>query len=160
MLQNIMQFSSDPYWNGYIKKLEKFVEKVEKNPKYIYDEVYDKVSKEDNEKLYNLYIEKYERSIYQKRMGSPKKILIEGREKFQALEIYKQCKLLLSIQKTFCRMSGGCDLEGIGGAKTTALTYIGTKISNWKKEYSDVRIIDPSPSGLWERKSENLLELL
>ncbi len=160
MLQNIMQFSSHPYWNEYIKKLEKFVEKVEKNPKYIYDEVYDKVSKEDNEKLYQLYIEKYERSIYQKRMGSPKKILIEGREKFQALEIYKQCKLLLSIQKTFCRMSGGCDLEGIGGAKTTALTYIGTKISNWKKEYSDVRIIDPSPSGLWERKSENLLELL
>lgn len=37
--------------------------------------------------------------------------------------------------------------------------YLAT-ISNWKKKYSTVRIIDQSPSGMWEKSSENLLDLL
>lgn len=160
LLQNIMQFSSDAYWNGYIKKLERLNEKVTKNPKYIYDEVYDKVSKADNEKLYRIYIDKYTGSIYKKRSNSPLQILVDGMEEFRNRNIFEQCQVLLTIQKTFGRMSGGCDLHLIGGAKKAASTTISTKISNWKKGYSDVRLIDQSPSGLWERKSENLLELL
>jgi len=31
-------------------------------------------------------------------------------------------------------------------------------MSNWKKNYSDVRIIDQSASGLWEVVSDNILE--
>ncbi len=160
LLQNIMQFSGDYYWNGYIKKIERLNEKVQKNPKYIYDEVYDKVSKEDNERLYKLFIDKYTSSIYKKRMSSPQKILAEGVEQFEELEVVQQCKTLLNILGTFGRLSGGCDLLSIGGSKNSASTTMSTKISNWKKAYSDVRIIDQSPSGLWERKSENLLELL
>ena len=37
-----MQFSSEDCWKGYMKKLEKFIEKFKKNPDFIYDKEYDK----------------------------------------------------------------------------------------------------------------------
>ena len=40
--QSIMQFSSEDCWKGYMKKLEKFIEKFKKNPDFIYDKEYDK----------------------------------------------------------------------------------------------------------------------
>ena len=61
--QSIMQFSSEDCWKGYMKKLEKFIEKFKKNPDFIYDKEYDKVSVEENQKLYELYIEKLQNTI-------------------------------------------------------------------------------------------------
>ena len=58
-------------------------------------------------------------------------------------------------------MTGGCDLISIGGVgKAAATVNFSATISNWNKNYKDVRIIDSSASGLWEKKSKNLLELL
>ena len=37
---------------------------------------------------------------------------------------------------------------------------ISSSLSNWKKKYRDVRMIDRSAAGLFESTSENLLELL
>ncbi len=162
LAQPIMQFSSAEEWKGYIKRLERFVEKNKKNPNYKYDREYDKISREENGSLYELYIEKLQESIYKKRINSPLKTLIDGRERFEKLEIAEQSQVLLNIHSVFGRIAGGCDLTSIGGKKNSASTKSGlsTIISNWKKYYSNVRIIDQSPSGLWERKSQNLLELL
>lgn len=61
----------------------------------------------------------------------------------------------------FGRMSGGCDLRSIGGGKNAAATKgFSTNISNWGKYYKCVKIIDTSTTGLWEKKSDNLLDLL
>ena len=58
-------------------------------------------------------------------------------------------------------MSAGCDLTLIGGkAHSAATVSFSSIISNWKKNYSDVRIIDQSASGLWEVVSDNILEYL
>lgn len=35
-----------------------------------------------------------------------------------------------------------------------------SKLSNWTKKYSDVRILDTSASGVFSTRSGNLLELL
>ena len=71
------------------------------------------------------------------------------------------CSCLMQILQLFGRMTVGCDLTGIGGAGRAASTVgFSAYISNWKKNYSDVRIIDSSASGLHERVSENLLELM
>lgn len=37
---------------------------------------------------------------------------------------------------------------------------ISMRLSNWAKWYFDVRIVDRSPSRLFEERSENLLEML
>ena len=58
-------------------------------------------------------------------------------------------------------MTSGCDLSKIGGTLRSAATgSFSATVSNWKKNYSNVRIIDQSPAGLWEVKSENLLDLV
>lgn len=159
--QPIVQFSSDDYWKYYLKKVERLVEKVKSNLNYIYDVDYDVVQQEDNLKLYDLYIEKLKKSIYKKRVNSPIQILLDGREKFINCNVIEQCQVLVNIHQVFGRMSAGCDLTLIGGKTHSASTVnFSSTISNWKKNYSDVRIIDQSVSGLWEVVSENILEYL
>ena len=161
VVQTATQFKANNFWQFYLKKLEKFVEKNSKNPNYVYNEEYDKVSTEKNLELYDLYIDKLENSIFSKRINRPTDILKCGREKFAALDIKEQAKALMNIHQVFGRISSGCDLSAVGGtAKTAATVSLSSTISNWKKNYSDVRIIDSSVSGLWETCSGNLLELL
>ena len=159
--QPVMQFKAAPFWNFYLKKLEMFNEKVTLNPNYIYSEEYDKISAEKNLELYDLYLDKLENSIYAKRVNAPTEIVRSGRAKFIALPIREQTKALLNLHQVFGRIAGGCDLTLIGGAGKAASTgNFSSTVSNWKKKYKDVRIIDASASGLWEKQSENLLELL
>ena len=104
---------------------------------------------------------KLKSTIYSKRINNPVAIVESGREKFVSLNIRDQVLTLLNLHIVFGRMTGGCDLSCIGGSKKTAATVsFSSTVSNWKKYYSDVRIIDQSASGLWEKKSENLLDLL
>ena len=128
---------------------------------FIHDEYYDGVSQKENLRLYDVYTEKAMKTIYQKRMNMPKKVLKEGRIQFEKLGVTDQAETLLYIQMLFNRNGGGgCDLSMIGGAKKAAVTTLSTCISNWTKVYSTVCIIDRSVSGLWERRSGNLLDLL
>lgn len=158
--QNITQFSENVHWEYYLKKMEEFVRKTSKNPNYVYSEEYDKVSTKENEKLYDIYIQKLEHSIFSKRDRTSLSLLEKSRTKFLKLNIVSQTKVLLNIHQLFGRLSNGCDLSAIGAGKAVGSTTLSTTVSNWKKYYSDVRIIDQSASGLWEKKSENLLDLL
>ena len=116
---------------------------------------------EDNLKLYDLYLDKLQNSIYRKRINTPIQTLIEGREKFIDCSVIEQCQVLLNIHQVFRIMTSGCDLTLIGGKSHSAATVnFSSTISNWKKNYTDVRIIDQSASGLWEVVSENILEYL
>ena len=105
--------------------------------------------------------EELENSIYAKRVNCPVETLRGGRDAFLSLDIKAQAKALMNIQQIFGRIAGGIDLTAIGGAgKAAATVNFSTTISNWAKNYRDVRLIDASPSGLWEKRSDNLLELL
>ena len=46
----------------------------------------------------------------------------------------------------------------VGGAKFGGALNLSQNISNWN--YSDIRIIDRSASGIFEKRSQNLKELL
>lgn len=157
--QPLVQFSASEEWQKYLKRLESFVDKSQ-NKGFIYDAKYDYVNKGNNIRLYELYMDKLQNSIYNKRLNSPIEKLINGKNRFENLDIFEQCKALLNIHQVFGRISGGIDLRLIGGVEKDAATIsFSSKISNWKK-YSDIRIVDTSPSGLWSKQSQNLLELL
>ncbi len=161
IVQPMMQFSSVEKWRSYIKRMGDFVEKRKENANLLYDKEHDVVNGEDNIELYELYIDKLQNTVYRKRYNSPIQILVDGRDKFKELSVVEQCQVLLNIHTVFGRMTGGCDLTAIGGSEHTAATKsFSYKISIWKKKYSDVRIVDQSASGLWETKSDNLLEIL
>lgn len=159
--QPIMQFAESIKWNNYMKRIERLVEKVSDNKNYIFDSEYDKVERKMNEELYCIYLNKYRNTIFSKRVSLPLQILEDGEYRFKVLDEVEQAKTLLHIHETFGRTSSGCDLTSIGGAPNAAATKsFSATMSNWKKKYKDVRIIDSSVSGLWEKKSINLLELL
>lgn len=162
--QPIMQFASEEKWVEYMKRLERLVEKVSENARYMFSEEFDKVNKGKNMELYDLYIDKLQNSIFKKRVASdaPLKTLLEGREKFSGLSEIAQAKVLLNIHQVFGRVYSGCDLSEIGGAKNAATTNsFSLNPKTWAKHYHDVRLIDSSVSGLWEKVSEcNLLDIL
>lgn len=161
LLQGITQVVGDQNMVYYLCKLEKFSEKIKNNKSYIYDEEYDKVSRKKNIELYDYYISKYESSIYSKRTNNPYSVLLAGRDKFAGLNINEQTDILLRIHDTMGRDGAqGVDLTLIGGKKGSAKSYISANVANWAKSYKDVRVIDMSPSGLWEKQSINLLDLL
>ena len=149
----------DYEWQKYIKRLEKFVEKKKENPNMVYSELYDKVSTEKNVELYQLLTSKLQNPIYKKRPANPVEALVKGASRFETLNVFDQAKCLLQILIVFSRING-CDLSLIGGVSKAAVLTLSSSLSNWKKNYSDVRIVDMSASGLYASKTDNLLNLL
>lgn len=154
-----MAFKTSPEQEAYIKRLESFAGKTEKNDKLVFCEAFDKLSKEKNLALYDLYTDKWQHTLYRYRPNGPLKILTDGREAFQALNEPEQAKVLLEIQGLFGREKSA-DLRAIGGDKGSCEAKLSSSLSNWKKTFTDVRIVDLSASGLFESVSDNLLDLL
>ena len=143
----------------YIKKLESFINKKKENSNLVFDSRYDTITKEQNINVYNLFLEKFQIWPYNKRPANPIDILIKGKDKFIKLDESDQAEVILHILGLFGR-TNKADLKIIGGSAATGVSTISSSISNWRKSYTDVRIIDSSASGLFETQSENLLDLL
>lgn len=144
----------------YIKKLEAFYEKMKKNDKIAVSEKYDKITKEQNEIIYDLFTDKLTCRPYSLFFSQFGKKLQSGKGKFVSLKIEDQVKCLLNILFIFkTGRTVGCDLSLIGASKQSAVSTVSSSISNWKK-YKDVRIVDESPSGLFSNTSDNILNLL
>lgn len=160
-LMNMMPFITSIEHEQYIKRLEAFDEKRKNNENIVWDERHDGISKEKNNLLYAYYIEKLSCRPYNKRPGATALIskLIKQKDVFKALDVFKQVSILLQIQGLFGRMKQA-DLKFINESSNSGITTMSLNLSNWKKTYTDVRIIDQSASGLFEAVSENLLELL
>ncbi len=160
-LMNMMPFMTSQETERYIKKMESFCEKRKKNEKFVWDEKYDGVSVVKNITLYEEYIEKLSKWPYSTRPGNETYIknLKEHSNDFAKLDIFKQANLLLQIQGTFGRMKQA-DLKDIGESSSSGVTKLSLNLSNWKKNYTNVCIVDQSASGLFEKVSENLLDLL
>ncbi len=185
----IKSFSSKKYkcatdWETYFKRLDRLNEKLiefekrqnkgkgkqdkaeeskkEKVP-YPYDGEYDKVTKEENIQLYEFYLDKLQNqnSIYMNRPGSVDAV-IKGMDRFKQLSVTDQCRVLHSIHQVFMCSGESCDLTLINGNPRSAVPLLSSRLSLWQDNYNyeDVRIIDCTASGLWEKSSQNLLDLL
>lgn len=145
----------------YIRKLEKVWAKKAKNPKYLIDPVFDRITTHNNLLLYDFLTQKANALPFAKIPRFQGEALVEGRKCFAGLDVNVQAAALRNILYLFqMRRSGACDLSAIGGAKNTAIPIMSMRLSRWRKTYTDVRIVDISPSGIFEQKSMNLLELL
>ncbi|MGM9644081.1 MAG: type II CRISPR RNA-guided endonuclease Cas9 [Eubacteriales bacterium] len=160
-LMNMMPFMTSPETEHYIKKLETFYEKQKKNGKIVWDERYDEISPEKNLALYRLYVKKLSCWPYNTRPGNETFIdnLRKHSDDFGKLDVYKQMYILLQIQGVLGKLKQA-DLKDLGESASSGIAALSLNISNWKKNYTDVRIIDQSASGLFEKVSENLLDLL
>lgn len=143
----------------YIKRLETFVQKRREGSDIVSDEVHDHITAKKNLELYDILCAKFTSSVFAKFPVNIKTAVTVGREKFVALTTEEQLVCLLNIIAWF-GSAHTCNLESIGGSKKSGAKTVNSRIAEWKKNYSDVRIVDISASGLFESRSENLMELL
>lgn len=147
-------------WEQYAKRLESFQNKRQSNKNIVLDEGKDGISKERNIELYRILSEKMGAWPFVQFPGNQCDTLKNGVEIFGNAEITEQVSCLMNILLMMGPGSTAVDLTVCGGKKATGSKVMNAKLSNWKKRYSDVRIIDESASGLFSRSSENLLDLL
>lgn len=120
---------------------------------------YDKITSEENIDLFNILLEKLANTKYRILMPTPLEIIKNNKEYFCGLSVEQQTIALYHIIELFgCTTSSGKDLTLINGSKSSGILQISMSL-NGTKRFSDIRIIDQSPTGLIEHRSENLLEL-
>lgn len=145
----------------YIKRLESFSKKKKQNNSLLVDEVYDKITKEENRELFLFLTNKVEEEPYCLIFGSQLQVLHDKENEFENLNLEQQVETLLNLLSIFkTGRTTGCDLKLLGGAGQAGIFTESSKLSNWKKSYKDVRIVDISAAGLHRKTSQNLLELL
>ena len=158
---SMMSLFVDGKKEGYIKHLESFSKKKKQNNSLLVDEVYDKITKEENHELFLFLTNKGKEAPYCSIFGKPLKILCDKENEFKKLTLEQQVETLLNILSIFkTGRTTGCDLQALGGKPNIGIFTENSKLSNWKKSYKDVRIVDISVAGLHRKTSQNLLELL
>ncbi len=150
-----------PDTEKYIKSLDSFVNKKATNASIQLDAKHDEITMERNLALYDILAQKLQSAPFRMLPANPYSLLLSGRDKFCALPTEAQVTCLTNLLMYFQRKgSNGTDLSAIGGSKQSGLKLLNSALSNWKKAYRDVHIIDTSPAGLSENSSDNLLDLL
>lgn len=163
-LSSLVPLICDVNQEKYIKKIEKYCEKKQINNRIVVDGVYDGISSEKNGILYNCLIEKMCNTIYKKAVfinADLRTKLKAGNDLFEKLDCDEQCFCLMQLIKLFkTGRSEKCDFTLLGSKKNEASYRLNSKISNWLKYYSSVKIIDESSSGIFRTESDNILEWL
>lgn len=147
----------DRKYEDYAKRISSFNEK-RKTMKLEVSES-DKITKEENLELYDLYTKKCFTKPFclWKTFEGAGKILENGRDKFMSLSVDEQVTALMSVMSILkTGRSSDLNLEAIGGKSSACKSNFNAIINN-NKDFSSIRIVDQSPTGLIEKYSDNLI---
>lgn len=147
-------------WERYSKRLEAFQNKRKINKELLPDEGHDGISPEKNIALYEILTGKMEAWPFRQFPGNQHETMVTGSVRFASATVTEQIDCLMNILLMMGPGSSPVDLTVCGGSKNSGGKRMSSKLSNWRKSYSDVRIQDESASGLFSKRSGNLLELL
>lgn len=143
---------------AYIKKLVKYKDKSVGKKELPKSTEHDGISLEENASLYDFFADKLTNTTYRTLMPTASDVLQKGRDTFLSLSIEQQVLALLNVMALFgCGDSQGKDLTLIGGVKSSGIQRMTMKLN--RKRFKDIRLIDQSPTGLVERRTDNLLML-
>ena len=158
---SMMSLFVDGEKESYIKRLENFSKKKKQNNSLLVDEAYDKITKEENRELFLFLTNKVKETPYCLIFGNQLQELHDKENEFESLKLEQQIETLLNLLSIFkTGRTTGCDLKSLGGVGQAGIFTKDSKLSNWKKSFKDVRIVDISAAGLHRKISQNLLELL
>lgn len=157
-----MQLILGSEWEEYIKRLSAFSEKYNEAIRMKRSEykitAFNKIDAEHNCALYDILKNKLAKTPYAVLMPTPVNVLENGKEMFEKLSVEEQSIALLHMIELFgCSNSDGSDLTLLNGSKRTGILKMTMTLNT--KRFSKIYIIDQSPTGLIEKRSENLLEL-
>ncbi len=136
---------------AYIKRISNFLTK--NAGKKITS--FDKLSSEENVKLYDTLANKLTNSIFAKNFDALRKYVLRGREQFVSLEPEVQCFVIGEILKILHANVMNGNLSDIGGAKKSGAVTTNSRISAIKNIQS-VKLINQSVTGLYENEIDLL----
>lgn len=130
-----------------LKKVMKFRarQQADKNIK-IADK--DELPSKDLIRLYDVFLDKIQNTVYHLRLEAPGKTLADGREHFFALCGEDKCVVLSEILHLFQCQSTAADLSIIGGPKHAGILVMNNDIT----KCSRISIINQSPTGIYEQE--------
>lgn len=143
---------------AYIKRLAGFANKSEGGKRFKVSAA-DKITADENLLLFDSLCEKYCGKPFDIFLGKIGLKIMKKREKFLDLEIEEQVSVLLQmVNLVKTGRVTGCDLKLIGeSGQAGVLTR--NSVLNKIRGTKEICIIDQSPTGLFEKRSVNLLEL-
>lgn len=155
-LQGAVQLCVDEEEAAYIKKIEKYIERnmkrVNKRENLPIHEKYDKLSKDQNVKLFEKLLQKQEQSIYRFRPASQIQKLHEGEEVFKKLNLEEQTICLAEILKLFSCKPITVNLALIGGASKAGNMQVSKVISSFDSAY----LLHQSVTGIYQQEIDLL----
>ena len=158
-VSSAVSFVVDKEQYDYIKKIESFKKKHDENKK-LEVSPYIGITEKSNIELYDLITEKCGKAPFSRwnKFKEAGKILKDGKERFNKENITDQAlDLLKAVNILKTGRTGNCDLQFAGGVANFNTVRFNSVLDS--KKFKEIYIIDQSPTGLFEKKSENLLEL-
>ena len=150
LLQGAVQLILNSEYIAYIKNIEKYLtanaQRRDKK-KLLAINSFDRISKDENCVLYDLFIAKLNNSIYKSRPANLSKKLADKKDNFETLSVEEQCIVLGEILHLFQCKPVTADLTLLGEAKNAGKVQITKKISACKS----VKLINQSSTGLFEQ---------
>ena len=135
----------------YIKKIEKFVKRYAENKNTVINK-YELLSKEENERLYEILSEKLENTIYKNKKNNQSEKISSGFELFKRLDVKDQILQLNQLLLIFGSQNNGVNTELIGGKKKTGVVFLSNKF----KDFKEFKLINQSITGLFENEVDLL----
>ena len=135
---------------AYVRKIEKYIERNrEKRKTYPLTE-HQKITSEDNLKLYDILMDKLKNTSYSKKLSAQIATFENGREIFLGLGLVDQCEFLYNAFNLFKTSPAASDLTLIKGVKSAGILLIQKNIS----EKDSIYIINQSVTGLFEKEED------
>ena len=134
-----------------LKKVLKYVLRKKENKNILLTQQ-DKIAENDLIKLYDLFLDKLQHTLYSKRLSAQSKTLLGKRENFLALSKEDQCCVLAEILHMFRCQSTLANLKAIGGPANAGKLALNNNITG----YDNIAIIHQSVTGIYEKRIDLL----
>lgn len=130
----------------YLKHITSYFNGLKKfNTQAPVDEKYDKITSEENVRLYGVLLEKLSSKVYAGlALSGQKTFLAEKTEKFGSLDLTDQCKVLMQVLTLMQCNSIAADLSLLDGVSHAGINLSAKVVGN-----KDIQIIYRSPTGYY-----------
>ena len=145
-VQNIVSKDKEEYIKRIENYLARNLERTDKKTNLLLSE-HDKITKEDNLRLYEYLINKHDTTIYKYRPANAVNTLVKGKEKFEEISLEEQCIVIGQILCLFTCKPISADLKLVGGSANSGVINKNKKISSENSAY----MINQSVTGLYEQ---------
>lgn len=148
--KNANQLVLDSVWHQYIKNISKYLAQCNLLKTDLPVTVFNGMTAEKNEKLYLLILSKLENPRYRVCLRTAAKTVREKIEKFKALSLSNQCRILIQMLNLFANNASSADFKLLDGSASTGILKLSKNIETYRGH--SLKLIYQSVTGFFEQQ--------